>query len=54
MTNLHSCAGGFVWMAVAGILMLITFEPVTVEQNPSAPALQVAAEAATATANEAV
>jgi len=29
-------------------------EPVTVEQNPSAPALQVAAEAATVTANEAV
>jgi len=54
MTNLHSCAGGFVWMAVAGILMLITFEPVTVKQNPGAPVLHVAAKAATVTANEAV
>jgi hypothetical protein len=54
MTNLQSCAGGFVWVAVAGILMLITFEPVTVEQNSGAPALQVAAEAATRNANAAV
>jgi hypothetical protein len=45
MTNLQSFAGGFVWVAVAAVLMLVTFEPVTVEQTPSAVALQVTAEA---------
>ncbi len=40
MTNLQSLAGGAVWVAVAAILMLITFEPVSVDQ-----ALQSTAQA---------
>ena len=45
MTNLQSFAGGVVWMAVAAILMLITFEPVSVEQKPGASAFHVTAHA---------
>ncbi len=33
MTNLQSLAGGTVWIAVAAILMLITFEPVSIEKK---------------------
>jgi hypothetical protein len=47
MTNLRSFAGGFVWVAVAAVLMLITFEPVAAEQEP---AFQVSAEAPAASA----
>ncbi len=47
MTNIHSFAGGFVWAAVAAILMLATFEPVSTKQ---APALQVASAPAANTA----
>ncbi len=54
MTNLQSFAGGFVWVAVAAILMLVTFEPVSVEQKPAASPLQVTAEAPAASANAAV
>ena len=53
MTNFQSFAGGFVWMAVAALLMLITFEPVSVEQTPSAAVPQVTAEAPAASANAA-
>ncbi len=42
MTNLQSFAGGAVWVAVATLLMLITFEPVSVDQKPAAAASQVA------------
>ncbi len=45
MTNLHSFAGGFVWAAVAAILMLATFKPVSLEKAPSAPVPQFSAEA---------
>ncbi len=38
MTNLQSFAGGAVWAAVAAILMLVTFEPVSVQQQASAEA----------------
>jgi hypothetical protein len=54
MTNLQSFTGGFVWVAVAAILMLITFEPVSVEQKPSAAALQVTAEAPAADARASI
>ncbi len=38
MTNIQTIAGGFVWSAIAGILMLVTFQPVGVEQKaPNAP-----------------
>ena len=36
MTNMQSLAGGVVWMAVAAILMLITFEPVSIDEKPAA------------------
>lgn len=45
MTNLQSFTGGLVWAAVAALLMLVTFEPVSIEQKASAAALQVTAEA---------
>ncbi len=54
MTNLQSFTGGFVWVAVAALLMLITFEPVSVEQKPSAAALQVTAEAPAADARASI
>ena len=54
MSNLQSFAGGAVWMAVAAILMLATFEPVSVEQSPAATALQVTAEASGGSSNAAV
>ncbi len=44
MTNLQSCAGGFVWVAVAAILMLATFEPVSVG-TPGAESVQASAAA---------
>jgi hypothetical protein len=54
MSNFHSFAGGAVWMAVAAILMLATFEPVSVEPKPGAAALQITAEAPVAGTNVAV
>jgi hypothetical protein len=36
MTNFQSLAGGAVWMAIAAMLMLMTFEPVSVEKKPAA------------------
>lgn len=36
MTNLQSLAGGIVWTAVAAILMLGAFEPVSAEPNTAA------------------
>ena len=35
MTNLQSIGGSMVWMAVAAILMLVTFEPVSPGEQPS-------------------
>ncbi len=32
MTNLQSIAGGAIWIAIATLLMLATFEPVATEQ----------------------
>jgi len=37
MTNFQSVAGSILWAAVAGILMLATFEPVG-SHHPQAPA----------------
>ena len=37
MTNLQSIGGGMVWMAVAAVLMLATFEPVSPGEQPAAP-----------------
>jgi hypothetical protein len=42
MTNLQSIAGGAIWIAIATLLMLATFEPVATEQVP-APAFVLAA-----------
>jgi hypothetical protein len=36
MTNFQSCAGGIVWMTIAALLMLATFEPVAVAQPSDA------------------
>ncbi len=33
MTNMHSFAGSIAWTLVAGLLMLVTFEPVSVERQ---------------------
>lgn len=41
MTNLQSIAGGFVWSALATLLMLVAFEPVVVEK-PADPQLSFA------------
>ncbi len=49
MTNLQSFAGGAVWVAVAAILMLITFEPVSIDQKPARGQFQATAEAPAAT-----
>ena len=43
MSNFQSFAGGAVWMAVAAILMLMTFEPVQVGHEAAAPAARHAA-----------
>ncbi len=40
MTNIQSIAGSFVWGMVAAVLMLITFEPVSVEQGSAQPELR--------------
>ena len=50
MSNFQSVAGGAVWVAVAAVMMLITFEPVSVEQKPAAAAAQLTAEAVAADA----
>ena len=42
MTNLQSIAGGALWIAVATLLMLVTFEPVATNQ-PAAPDFVLAA-----------
>lgn len=44
MSNFQSIAGGAVWVAVATVMMLITFEPVSVEQKPAASASRFLAE----------
>ena len=44
MSNFQSVAGGAVWIAIAAVMMLITFEPVSVEQKPAAAASQVVAQ----------
>jgi hypothetical protein len=36
MTNSHSIGGSMVWIAVAAVLMLVTFEPVSTAQQPAA------------------
>jgi hypothetical protein len=36
MTNFHSIGGGMVWVAVAAVLMLATFEPVWTAEQPVA------------------
>ncbi|HEX8535797.1 MAG TPA: hypothetical protein VF662_16680 [Allosphingosinicella sp.] len=43
MSNFQSFAGGAVWMAVAAILMLMTFEPVQVGHEAAVPAARHAA-----------
>jgi hypothetical protein len=47
MTNLQSIGGGVVWMVAAALLLLATFEPVSL--SGAASATQVAANAAPAT-----
>ncbi len=32
MTNFQFAAGSFIWSAIAAVLMLATFEPVTTQQ----------------------
>lgn len=54
MSNLQSFAGGALWVAVAAILMLATFEPVAIEQGPAATALQVTAEAPAGSSSAAI
>jgi hypothetical protein len=49
MTNLQSIAGGAVWIAIATLLMLATFEPVATEQV-APPAFVLADAAATGSA----
>jgi hypothetical protein len=49
MTNLQSIAGGALWIVIATLLMLATFEPVAIEQAP-APAFVLAAAATTGSA----
>ncbi len=49
MTNLQSIAGGALWIAIATLLMLVTFEPVATEQV-AAPAFALAGAAATGSA----
>jgi uncharacterized membrane protein YjfL (UPF0719 family) len=46
MTNFHSIAGTFVWGAVAAILMLATFEPVSIERPVLDTQFSAAASAA--------
>ena len=46
MTNFQSYAGSFIWAAIAGVLLLATFEPVNVEQKPAALQLSENAPAA--------
>lgn len=50
MTNLESIAGGMIWSAVALTLMLVAFEPVSLEQAPAATAVYAAAPEAGAAA----
>ena len=38
MTNFQLFAGGAVWMAIAAVLMLMTFEPVPAGHGAPAPA----------------
>ena len=47
MSNLQSIAGGMVWTFVAGVLMLATFEPVSVEKKPGEAAVRLASAPAT-------
>jgi hypothetical protein len=47
MTNLQSIGGSMVWMAVAAILMLVTFEPVS-QGEKAAELDRIAAKAAPA------
>lgn len=47
MTNFRSIGGGMVWIAVAAVLMLVTFEPVSTVQQPAAFE-KIAAKAAAA------
>jgi hypothetical protein len=42
MTNYQSIAGAALWMAIAAVLMLVAFEPVSIERAPAAAAVQVA------------
>ena len=35
MTNLQSIGGSMVWVAVAAVLMLATFEPVSPDEQPA-------------------
>ena len=53
MSNFQSVAGGAVWIAVAAVMMMITFEPVSVDQKPAAAAAQLIAEAPAAAAQAA-
>lgn len=46
MTNLKSITGGMLWMMVAGILMLATFEPVEQKGAVTAYAAAPAADRA--------
>ncbi len=48
MTNFHSLAGSALWAAIAGILMLATFEPIS--PGAAAPQVQLSAAAPSATA----
>ena len=46
MTNIRTIAGSCVWMAVAGLLMLVTLEPVSASQTVPFSAATAAAQAA--------
>ena len=53
MTNAHSIAGGMVWMAVAGVLLLGALKPEVDTSKATAPTHQVAS-ASTPSADAAI
>jgi hypothetical protein len=43
MTNFASIVGGFIWTAIASVLMLAALEPVALDVKAAAPAVVLAA-----------
>ena len=50
MTNIQSIGGSMVWVAVAAVMMLITFEPVSLEHKAPGAATELASTAPAAAA----